>query len=207
LMQVSTGAKDIAVKRLIYPKDGFPVQCDSVKVVLQNVGYQQITAFTLKYYINQIELAVKNWTGVLQPGDSLEYTFDQAFQIPLGTITACVTATLVNDVDTTNNKLCRTLSGCYNDVEEPQPVDLVLDQNVPNPSNGHTSIRFVTPHAGTIRFFVVDLAGRPVIAKETVVQEGEHTIEIQREELTPGFYLYGIEMDGRRLVKRMVVSQ
>ncbi len=204
-LTAAPGARDIAVRRIIYPRDIWPVVCDSAIVVLENKGYQPVTSLTLKYYINQTEQASKTWNGNLQPGDSIVFNFEQGFIVPLGTITACISATLANDVDTLNNKTCKILNSCYSSVEERDADFLMLHQNIPNPSNGNTSIGFQTGKSGTIRFFVFDLLGRPVIIREFDVVKGGHVIELQKNDLAPGFYLYGIEFQGRRLVKRMMI--
>ncbi len=203
----SAGAKDVTVKRIIYPKDSWPLMCDSAKVVVVNAGYQVINSLTLKYLINNNELASKTWSGTLQQGDSMIYTFDEKYTVPLGTFTACITAQLTNDVDTFNNKLCKSYSSCYIDIDEPEGASLVLYQNIPNPSNGNTIVEFRTDSPGKARFFAVDLLGRAVIVRETDVASGDHTIELHHGELSPGFYLYGIEFKGKRLVKKMVVQE
>lgn len=203
----SAGAQDIAIKRMIYPKDSWPVVCDSAKVVLENAGYQPIAAFTMKFFMNQNELASKTWSGNLLPGDSMVFSFDQSFSVPMGPVNACITATLVNDVDTTNNKLCKTLTNCYTSIGERSADYLVLHQNVPNPSNGNTVIGFQTGAAGQVKFFIVDLLGRSVMSRELDVFAGDHTIELRQGEISPGFYLYGIEFQGKRLVKKMIIRE
>ncbi len=207
LIQVTPGAKDAAVQRMIYPSDKFPAVCDSAKVVVANMGYQPITALTMKYYNNQNELASQTWTGNLPPGDSMVYSFNQSFTVFHGTIIACVKAVMANDVDTNNNTLCRTLTDCYSAIEERSINHFVLHQNVPNPSNGNTVIGFQTGMAGKARFAVFDLLGRPVLTKEMDVIRGDHSIELKQEELAAGFYLYSLDFNGKLLVKRMVVRK
>jgi hypothetical protein len=206
-LQTTAGDRDVAITRLVYPKESWPVVCDSAKVVVLNAGYDPITALTFKYFINSNELSSQSWSGNLAPGDSMVYTFPQSFPVPAGGFTACVGVVLTNDVDTTNNKLCVGITDCYTSIAEYRASLLTLYQNIPNPSNGNTTIGFRTGEAGKIRFFVSDLIGRKVLVKTLQVEAGLHTIELQKGDTPAGFYLYGIEFNGQRIVKRMLVQE
>jgi hypothetical protein len=202
---VDPGAQDLKAARIIYPTDTWPAVCDSAKIILHNSGYQPVTSFTIKYFINQVEQDSYQWTGNFPANDSMVFTFNQNFQVPFGSFTSQFVTILPNDVDITNNNITKTLTNCYSLVEEPETGYPVLHQNVPNPSNGNTLIGFRTGSAGVVRFFVVDLLGRTIINREAEFPAGDHEIELHQYELNTGFYLYGIEFQGRRLVKRMIV--
>ncbi|MFO7722353.1 MAG: hypothetical protein R6V49_03930 [Bacteroidales bacterium] len=206
LLQVEPGAQDLRAKRIIYPSDTWPVVCDSARVVLHNAGYQPITSFTIKYFINQTEQDSYQWSGNIAPDDSIVFTFNAAFVVPPGSVNAQFTSILANDVDITNNNISKTLTNCYSSLDEPGKGIMSLQQNIPNPSNGNTTIGFHIPDAGAVRFFVVDLLGRTILSHDADYPAGDHLIELRKDDLHPGFYLYGIEFRGRKIVKRMLVN-
>lgn len=199
------GANDLKVKRLIYPKETWPSVCDSVKVVVENAGYQNITSFQLFFKIGTIDIMDQTWNGTMLPNDSLTFTFNQTYVPPLGPFTACLKAVLANDVDTMNNTQCVQLQNCYNALEEAHHNALYLGQNIPNPSDGNTVIHYFTGSSGEVRFFVLDLPGREIMTQSLAVDKGDHTITLSEGLLAPGVYLYGIEFQGKRLVKKMVI--
>ncbi len=86
-----------------------------------------------------------------------------------------------------------------------QTSEYSLRQNIPNPSNGQTSIEFITPISQTLVFSVVDILGKEIYSKEINSQLGVNQINLNQE-LDHGVYFYSIYNDNIRLTKRMVVS-
>jgi hypothetical protein len=80
-----------------------------------------------------------------------------------------------------------------------------LRQNIPNPSNGQTSIEFITPISQTLGFSVVDILGKQIYNKEINSQFGVNQINLNQE-LDNGVYFYSIYNENIRLTKRMVVT-
>lgn len=205
-LQANPGALDAYARQIIFPKETWPAVCDSAKIVIENVGYQPITALTIKYYINMTEYDSYQWTGAIQPNDSLIFAFNQSYQVPHGAFSVRFTVDLTNDVNITNNLITKPISNCYSSIDEPEVGNLALFQNYPNPSDGSTTIPFFTGGEGLVRFFVADLSGRELISRTTIVKSGEHTIELYPHELSAGLYFYGIEFNGTRLVRKMIIN-
>ena len=86
-----------------------------------------------------------------------------------------------------------------------QISEYALRQNIPNPSNGQTSIEFITPISQILGFSVVDILGKQIYNKEINSQLGVNQINLTKE-LDNGVYFYSIYNDNIRLTKRMVVS-
>ena len=113
-----------------------------------------------------------------------------------------------SDADTTNNQT--TLIEVVNYLGIPFAAKgdgMQLGQNYPNPFDNATRIDFYLPTAGSVRFFVMDDLGRMIYQKVQDYDEGDHTINYQADGLTTGVYYYGIEMDGQRLMRRMVLTR
>ena len=81
-----------------------------------------------------------------------------------------------------------------------------LLQNVPNPFNGNTIIKFNTPNSENISFNITDMFGKIIYSKEIESISGLNTININ-EKLSTGIYTYSIKNDEKMLSKRMVISK
>lgn len=82
-----------------------------------------------------------------------------------------------------------------------------LEQNYPNPFDNTTRIDFYLPSSGSVRFFVMDELGRMIYQKVEAFGEGDNSIRYDAGGLTSGVYYYGIEKDGKRLMRRMVLKR
>ena len=81
----------------------------------------------------------------------------------------------------------------------------ILDQNYPNPFTHQTTVPFTLPNAATVRFFVMDAMGHIVHSAERFYQAGDNTITIDMDAYPAGFYFYGIEVDGQRQMRKMIL--
>ncbi len=83
--------------------------------------------------------------------------------------------------------------------------DFTLHQNYPNPFNPATEIKFTLTEAGKTTLTIYDMLGREV---ETLVNEhmqpGSYTVTFDASNLPSGTYLYALESQGQRQVKKMV---
>lgn len=84
---------------------------------------------------------------------------------------------------------------------------LELSQNYPNPFFDRTSVDIYLPQGGDVRFFILDIMGRPVYTEDLTFEAGFHTIEFAHPLPSSGIYYYGIAFDGRRLVRRMIYQK
>jgi len=90
------------------------------------------------------------------------------------------------------------------------PVSL-LEQNVPNPFNPVTVIRFAVAEPGTVRLVVYDVGGRPVrVLVEGVRQASWHEAtwdgrDDSGQAVASGVYVYQLERPGYTESKKMVL--
>jgi hypothetical protein len=100
-----------------------------------------------------------------------------------------------------------TVVEVWNYVRIPQ-VDqsqFVLDQNFPNPFSNTTTVPFTLPEAGNMRLFVIDAMGHIVYTKEQFCPAGQQSITLDLDHLRAGFYYYGIEFNGERRMRKMIM--
>ncbi|MFC1541614.1 BsuPI-related putative proteinase inhibitor [Candidatus Latescibacterota bacterium] len=91
-------------------------------------------------------------------------------------------------------------------VEEEQPLEFSLSQNMPNPFNPTTLIQFTIPNAGTVRLTVYNIMGQVV---ERVVDEhmaaGLHNVQFNGTSLSSGIYFYQLESQGYSSARKMLL--
>ncbi|MFZ9054279.1 MAG: T9SS type A sorting domain-containing protein, partial [Flavobacteriales bacterium] len=81
-----------------------------------------------------------------------------------------------------------------------------LHQNVPNPANGTTMIRFELLQARNVTVEMRDLQGRLIQAVERgQLPAGTHQVDLNIADLQGGIYTYTLVADGMRLTKKMMV--
>jgi hypothetical protein len=94
---------------------------------------------------------------------------------------------------------------------EPAGAGVVLHQNVPNPFNPSTSIRFTLPRAGDVTVAVYDAAGRRVVtlfagrARAGTTQLSWDGTDGGGRRVSSGVYFYRLETGSRVLTKKMTV--
>ena len=112
----------------------------------------------------------------------------------------------VNDLDTTNNQSnIVSVQGYWDDVPFVDRNELVLDQNYPNPFDDKTTIPFSLPNDADVHFFIVDGMGHMVNSFDRHYSAGLHSVTIDMSAYTSGVYFYGIVVDGKRIMRKMIL--
>ncbi len=80
-----------------------------------------------------------------------------------------------------------------------------LGQNTPNPFADATEIQFTLNRAQTVRLSVHDLQGRTVsVLREGRFDAGNYAVSLSGSGMPAGYYLYSLQTDDGRAVKRMI---
>lgn len=112
-----------------------------------------------------------------------------------------------NESNSTNNQT--SIVEVVNYVENIPSVNngqFVLEQNRPNPFTHRTTIPFSLPNAAQVRIFVMDAMGHIVHRIDRFYQAGDHTLSLDMEAYPAGIYFYGIEVEGKRQMRKMVLK-
>ncbi len=81
-----------------------------------------------------------------------------------------------------------------------------VEQNVPNPFRGNTSIRFYQPTKSEVRFTVTDLSGRQLVNNIGTYDKGWHTMQLTTDDL-PGSGIYIYEMsNGTDVIRKRMIT-
>jgi len=84
--------------------------------------------------------------------------------------------------------------------------EFTLLQNIPNPSNGVTTIQFNTPNADKVNFVITDMFGKVVYSESIISNRGMNSVEFNNK-LSSGIYTYSIQNEDKILSKRMIISE
>jgi hypothetical protein len=78
-------------------------------------------------------------------------------------------------------------------------------QNVPNPTDLLTMIRYQVPNAGDARIEITDALGRKVYNQSLLVQAGVNEFNLSTENWSNGLYSYTIHFEGKSLSAKLMV--
>jgi len=88
----------------------------------------------------------------------------------------------------------------------PLPQEITLYQNVPNPFNAQTIIRFELAHSAHVRLIVHDLTGREVAQLvNNALSSGPHEISFDARSLPSGVYFYSLISAHRHLTRKLLL--
>lgn len=186
-----------------------------VFLVLRNNGNKSLLEnipMSLRAVINGQTLT-GSFSRRIEPGQTVKVKFtrnnQEEFRIPKSPTRNYVgtgKVTLGGDGDVGNNET--SLVEVSNHVEGIPTVEnslLSLEQNYPNPFTGRTTIPFSLPEAANVRFFVIDAMGHIVNSFSRNYNSGDQSITIDMDAYSAGIYYYGIEVNGQRLMKKMIL--
>ena len=92
--------------------------------------------------------------------------------------------------------------------EEIIPKAFKLEQNYPNPFNPVTKIKFALPKSGNAKLIVYNIFGEKI---KTLVQSylvaGIHEVDFSADQLSSGVYLYSLEFDGKKEIRKMILQK
>ncbi len=187
-----------------------------------------VTGFTCTYSYFQLNSTTNNYG--LPPGLSLACTAHPNWQFPgndstcmiiYGTPTTAGTYTLTFVIGV----YCTTIPGTpitsktlsYYKINiaaatgiETNTANSIFNvmQNSPNPVvNNTTNVKFTTPADGKAKMIIYNITGQKIADKEFTVQRGENSYEFDATTLENGIYLYSIEFNGQKQIRRMVVAK
>ena len=198
---------DVGVVAIIEPSDTTTYnQADSVKILIKNFGTSPETLIPVVFLRNSVQIGAGNWTGVLNGGATVVYTFNTLNVSPQGNYVLCAKTMLAGDSDPANDDSCSYLYGMTG-IATYDYSGFVLYQNVPNPAGNNTSIVFYVPVSDKVRFEMYDVLGKAIRVEDIDAVKGENMIELNAASMSEGIYLYSVSYKGQKQTKRMVVSK
>jgi hypothetical protein len=88
------------------------------------------------------------------------------------------------------------------------PEKTVLHQNYPNPFNPATQIKFDLAKTGNVKLSIYNVSGQKIAElADGIRNAGFHTVEFNGSRLNSGVYYYNLEVDGKNITKKMVLTK
>ncbi|HOY30413.1 MAG TPA: CARDB domain-containing protein [Bacteroidales bacterium] len=198
---------DVGVSAMISPSDTTVYnQSYPVTVYIKNFGTEPETSIPVVFSRNGVQVGAGVWTGTLNGGDSVLYTFTTQNVSPQGNYQLCAKTMLAGDSDPANDQSCKYLYGMTG-IESYDYSGFVLYQNVPNPAVNITDIVFNIPERNRVRFEMYDLLGKAIRSEDLDAVKGENKIELDASVIPDGIYFYAVYYKGEKQTKRMVIAR
>jgi hypothetical protein len=88
------------------------------------------------------------------------------------------------------------------------PKENILYQNYPNPFNPVTQIKFDLAKSSNVRLSVYNVNGQVVAELASgVMNAGNHAVDFDGSRFNSGIYYYTLEVDGRNITKKMILTK
>ena len=163
----------------------------------------------LRATINGSDSNITNIQRRVDPGDVIHVELNR--RIPKSPTRQYVGSGWIRSISGDNNQENDQTSiveviNYFEDAPTVNGDQLVLEQNYPNPFSHQTTIPFTIPNAAKVRFFVMDAMGHIVHRAEKFCQAGSNHITIDMDDYAAGIYYYGIEVNGQRQMRKMILK-
>ena len=221
-VNITHGKADLAVMGFEYPVD-FTVSTEDCiikgdtirpRVILKNVGRVPILTFNINFSAG-IGTIIQNvpdelWTGVLNPGETMVYQFNQGIVVPelFSYLQFQASATTINDEFLNNNR--NTIVSCTSvGIDDNLTIQngIVLGQNIPNPATDNTKIPFYTTVPGKTELRIHSAEGQLLFSTSIDAEYGDNNIEINTANWASGIYFYTIYLNNTQLTRKMLIQK
>ena len=111
-------------------------------------------------------------------------------------------------ISLSQNKPLPTATGSNTTLNNTKIPSAALEQNIPNPLNGNTTIRYMIPTgAGNASLLIIDMNGKAV-KRIPLNKKGTGIVNIETSTLSAGTYSYTLIVDGKQVdMKRMIIAR
>jgi hypothetical protein len=115
---------------------------------------------------------------------------------------------IFNDTNTDKDNPTETLTG-INSSKPDETSGIFLGNNIPNPFNDKTDIRYSIPFDGKVKLSVFDIYGQEIeCLVDEYQQPGNYIKTFDAKTLQPGIYFYRICIDGKHFgTNKMILNK
>jgi len=165
-------------------------------IVCTNIG--TVPIYKLEFILQLANDATikEQWEGVLQPGESMNYTITSQVQIADDLPFACIDAQIVDEMNTVlySEQFCKSFTSNFE-----------LLGMYPNPVKDILTVDYSLPNAGTVQFTIYDQSGKILSDKTYENQQvGFNTLHMNVANLANSVYTYSITFNSESITRRFV---
>jgi len=198
---------DIYVTSIITPTGTVAANTtQTVSMRFKNEGTVSESTIPLTYQVNALNPVLATWTGTLAPGDSVLYTFTTTFTSPnTGTsFTLCASSKLTTDIDTANDRICKTIGLTGVGINENSAVNTIKIS--PNPVRDKLNINCGNIKKGVTNFTIYNVQGAKLYNEETIITIDNYNKVINVNNLNPGIYFLKIENETGNTTNKFIIE-
>lgn len=93
-------------------------------------------------------------------------------------------------------------------INQAEVMNFALGQNQPNPASGVTTIGYELKEAGVAALNIVDITGKTIVSENFgKINAGSYTYVVNGSSLNKGVYFYSLTVNGKKITKKMVISE
>ncbi len=148
--------------------------------------------------------------GTIDPLSPASYTFSTFYPVPDDSvyyITVFIEKQAKDNYPQDDTIQMKRTTDYKVGIESIDPVMISMEQNIPNPANNNTMVRYTIPESGEVIFRIHSMNGQLLYNKAVQSESGTNSIEINTSNLSSGIYVYSMEFNGQRITKRMSIKQ
>lgn len=213
----------------IFKDPAFPgMNLYKVLVKVENFGTLPQTSFPINFEIpGFVTTFTQTCNKMLMPGSQVIDTFSINFTKPFVNYYVSTWTSLSTD-QVTYNDYKWTYWSVHSPVVNEPPINpgsissississidpesaknkILLEQNVPNPTSGITTINFYLPTQGEYIFNVTNIHGQQIYSEVKEQSAGNHSIMLDLSNMVNGIYYFSIIFKGQKITKKMVVTK
>ncbi|MFH0895246.1 MAG: PKD domain-containing protein, partial [Bacteroidota bacterium] len=167
-----------------------------VNGVFRNYGNRAVKKADLFLDVPGFPPVREEWTGNLQPGVSMNYSFKTqmfSLQVPSYLCISVKNPDGIIDLHPLNDMACYS-----------QTDSLFVSEPFPNPASGDVSLAVVTPFSDELAVAVYDVVGKLVISQTITSVEGVNNLHLNTATLSIGLYTIRVQYRGLKEVRKFV---
>lgn len=195
-IQVYDSYLDLAVTNITTSLDNNYLE---TKVKLLNLGSRPVFEFEIEKTVTDEGPVIEHWSGNLNPGNFLTYTFISKNQLLNSSSKRVVCATIkkvnfITDANSNNNNQCTSVNNESIDVFDPYP----------NPAESYLTLPVSVNTARNAEIICVDALGQILFTTSYALHEGLNFIEFNTDHLGSSCYLFKITIDNKTFLKKVL---
>ncbi len=206
---------DLSLSELIKPQSGVSDivgELNEIEVSIMNAS--DVTTYDNVVIIAQIEdengvqviSEIREVVPQIEPLRNVPYTFKEKYTVPdLGVYYIRIFIDSRDNYPTNDTLLERRETSTGLSMKKFDTF--TLEQNIPNPADNSTIIKYSIPESGEVIFRIHSMNGQILYNKVIDSESGDQNIEIITLGLSSGVYTYSMEYKGQRIVKRMSIKR
>lgn len=195
---------DLVMLGIISPTQGATVnQSTPVTVRYANIGNAPAPVFDIAYSVNGVSQNTNTVTSIIQPNDTLTFTFTQPWLPTQGGNYEICAYFNTADNNPSNDTSCVSVSSSVR-------VDNLLFSNFqifPNPSNGLFIMEFEPKSTSRFSYKVLDVLGKVVLSEDLGMVNGKFNKTVNLTNIASGTYLLQISSDAGTINEKVIITR